>query len=156
MEVTNWIQNLDKLISSLSSTLLLCACGLSYLTLCNPMDCSPPGSSVHGILQARILEWVAISFSRDLPDPGIKPSSLTSPALVGGSFLKQTKNYLFFNWRIIALQNFVIFCQISTWISHRYIYIPTRLNLPPISLPIPPLWVDIEPLFEFPETYSHG
>ena len=34
-----------------------------YLTLCNPMDCSPPGSSVHGILQARILEWVAISFS---------------------------------------------------------------------------------------------
>ena len=33
-------------------------------TLCNPMDCSLPGSSVHGILQARILEWVAISFSR--------------------------------------------------------------------------------------------
>ena len=33
-------------------------------TLCNPMDCSPPGSSVHGISQARILEWVAISFSR--------------------------------------------------------------------------------------------
>ena len=31
----------------------------SCLTLCNPMDCSPPGSSVHGILQARILEWVA-------------------------------------------------------------------------------------------------
>ena len=36
----------------------------SCLTLCNPMDCSPPGSSVHGILQARILEWVAISSSR--------------------------------------------------------------------------------------------
>ena len=33
-------------------------------TLCNPMDCSLPGSSVHGILQARILEWVAISYSR--------------------------------------------------------------------------------------------
>jgi len=33
-------------------------------TLCDPMDCSPPGSSVHGILQARIVEWVAISFSR--------------------------------------------------------------------------------------------
>ena len=36
----------------------------SCLTLCNPVDGSPPGSSVHGILQARILEWVAISFSR--------------------------------------------------------------------------------------------
>ena len=33
-------------------------------TLCDPMDCSPPGSSIHGILQARILEWVAIPFSR--------------------------------------------------------------------------------------------
>ena len=32
-------------------------------TLCNPMDCNPPGSFVHGILQARVLEWVAISFS---------------------------------------------------------------------------------------------
>ena len=36
----------------------------SYLNLCNPMDCSPPGSSVHRIFQARILEWVAISTSR--------------------------------------------------------------------------------------------
>ena len=36
----------------------------SCLTLCNPMDCSPPGSSVHGISQARILEWVAMPFSR--------------------------------------------------------------------------------------------
>ena len=35
-----------------------------YLTPCEPVDCSPPGSSVHGILQARILEWVAISSSR--------------------------------------------------------------------------------------------
>ena len=43
----------------------------SCLTLCNPMDYSPPGSPVLGILQARILEWVAIPFSRDLPDPGI-------------------------------------------------------------------------------------
>ena len=36
----------------------------SHLTLCNPMDCSPSSSSVHGILQARILRWVAIPFSR--------------------------------------------------------------------------------------------
>ena len=35
----------------------------SCLTLCDPVDCSPPGSSVHGSLQARILEWVAISYN---------------------------------------------------------------------------------------------
>ena len=43
----------------------------SCLTLGNPMDCNPPGSSVHGILQARILEWVAIPFF------GIEPGSPT-------------------------------------------------------------------------------
>ena len=52
--------------------------------LCDPMDCSLPGSSVHGILQARIQEWAAISFSGDLSEPGLKPVSLTSPALAGG------------------------------------------------------------------------
>ena len=36
----------------------------SHPTLCDPMDCSPPGSSIHGIFQARVLEWVAIPFSR--------------------------------------------------------------------------------------------
>ena len=40
---------------------------------CNAVDYSLPGSSVLGILQARILEWAAISFSRDVPYPGIKP-----------------------------------------------------------------------------------
>ena len=50
----------------------------SCLTFCDHMNCSPPGSSAHGILQARILEWGAILFSRDLPDPGIETGS---PAL---------------------------------------------------------------------------
>ena len=45
------------------------------------MDRSLPGSSVHGILQARILEWVAISFSKGSSDPGIEPKSPMSPAL---------------------------------------------------------------------------
>ena len=39
------------------------------LTLCNPMDCCPPGSSVHGILQGRILEWITTSSSRGSPQP---------------------------------------------------------------------------------------
>ena len=53
--------------------------------LCDPMDCSPPGSSVHGIFQTRILEWVAISFSRQSSQPRDQThiSSLTSPALAG-------------------------------------------------------------------------
>ena len=51
------------------------------------MDCSPPGPSVPGIFQARLLKQVAISSSRDLPDPGIEPTSLTLPAMVGGSLL---------------------------------------------------------------------
>ena len=45
-----------------------------------PTDCSPPGSSVRGILQARILEWVAISSPGDLPNPGIEPGSPTLQA----------------------------------------------------------------------------
>ena len=48
------------------------------------MDCSLPGSSVHGIFQARILEWVAVSRSRDLPHPGTESTSLMSPALGNG------------------------------------------------------------------------
>ena len=52
----------------------------SYLILCDPMDCSPPGSSVLGILQARILEWVAILSPGDLP--GLIPGS---PALQADS-----------------------------------------------------------------------
>ena len=51
-------------------------------TLCEPMDYIPPGSSVHGILQASILEWIAIPFSRGSPEPGIE---LISPALQADS-----------------------------------------------------------------------
>ena len=54
----------------------------SCLTLCNPMDCRLSGSSVHGILQARILEQVAMPSSGDLPNPGIEPMS---PTLQGDS-----------------------------------------------------------------------
>ena len=49
-------------------------------SLCDPMDCSLPGSSVRGILQARILEWVAIPFSRGSSNPEIQPGSPTLQA----------------------------------------------------------------------------
>ena len=58
----------------------------SCLTLCNPIDCSPQDSSVYGIFQAKILEWIAISFCGDLPNPGIESASLTSPTLAGRFF----------------------------------------------------------------------
>ena len=56
-------------------------------TLRDPMDYGLPGSSVHGILQARILEWVAMPSSRGSSDPGIEPASFTSPALAGRFFV---------------------------------------------------------------------
>ena len=60
---------------------------LSCPPLCDPMDCSSPGSSVHGILQARILEWVAFPPSEDLPNPGIRPVSPASPTSQTDSLL---------------------------------------------------------------------
>ena len=57
----------------------------SSSTLCNPLDCSSPGSFVHEIFQARILVQVAISYSKDLSSPGIEPTSPVSPALQVGS-----------------------------------------------------------------------
>ena len=56
------------------------------------MGCSPPGSSVHGTLQARKLEWVAMPSSRGLPNPGIERISLISPALTGGLFMRLCEN----------------------------------------------------------------
>ena len=53
-------------------------------TLCDPMDCSPPGSSVHGILQAKTLDGLPFPSPGDLSDPGIKPRS---PALQADSLL---------------------------------------------------------------------
>ena len=72
-----------------ASDSVICCCCLvanSYLTLCDPVHCSPPGSSIHGILQARTLEWVAISFSRGSSWSRITPAS---PALAGRFFITE-------------------------------------------------------------------
>ena len=66
-----------------------CVCMLSRFSciwLWDTMDCSPPGSSVHGILQARILEWLPCPPPGDSPHPGTEPESLTSPVLAGRFF----------------------------------------------------------------------
>ena len=64
----------------------VCAKSLqSCPTLCNPVDCSPPGSSVRGISQARILEWVPMPSSRGSSRPRIEPAILVSLTLQAGS-----------------------------------------------------------------------
>ena len=65
----------------------------SCLILCNPVDCSLPGSSVHGVLQARILEWIAISYSRDLPEQGIETVFLPSALVVDFYLCATGDNY---------------------------------------------------------------
>ena len=72
-----------------SSSLESCLRAQLLTTLCDPGDCSPPGSSVHGVLQARILEWVANSFSRgsSRPRDGTHASCVSCvPCIAGGFF----------------------------------------------------------------------
>ena len=72
------------LLYSKVNRLYVCVCSVACrVQLGDPVDCTLPGSSVHGIFQARILECVAMPSSRDLPDSGIEPGSLKPPALAG-------------------------------------------------------------------------
>ena len=73
----------------IAKIMILHLCELSYFShiwFCNLMDCSLPNSLVHRILQARILEWIAMPSPGHLPDPGIKPTSLLYTALAGKFF----------------------------------------------------------------------
>ena len=103
-------------------------------TLCDPVDYSPPGSSVHGILQARIPEWVAIPFSRGIfrtqgSNPGLwhcrqilyHLSCQGSPC---GDYWTFKNWLLYFNWRLITLHYCGCFCHTSTWISHGCTCVP--------------------------------
>ena len=68
----------------MSNSLYVCMLScFSHVRLCDPVDCSLPGSSVHEILQARILEWVAVPSSRGSSNLGIELESLMPPALAG-------------------------------------------------------------------------
>ena len=86
----------------------VCVCALtqSCLTLCDPMDYSTPGSSVHGSFQGRLLEWVAISFL--VPNTGIK---LMSPDLVGRCFTTGPPTNIFWVPPIGAIYSPVYFIQ---------------------------------------------
>ena len=70
-------------LETITTLLIGYECMLScflFPTLCDCIDCSPPGSSVQGILRARTVKWSAMSSSRDLLDPEVKPTSPVSPA----------------------------------------------------------------------------
>ena len=91
--LVSWRQNrprtmtISRLEVSCSITVCVCVCvcvcAQSHPTLCNPMDCSPPVSSVHGILQAKVLEWLAISCSRG----SSQPMDRTWVSCIAGRFL---------------------------------------------------------------------
>ena len=81
-----------SLPSSLSSRMVCCLVAKLCPTLCNPMDCSPPGASVHGMFQARTLGWVAISSSRGSSQPRDWTASL---ALAGGFFYQLSHQGIF-------------------------------------------------------------
>ena len=113
---------LSLVIPLLSTCVCVCVCVKviqSCTTVCNPMD-----YTVHGVLQARILEWIAFPFSEDLPNPGIEPGSPTlqadslpaeppgkpkntgvgSLSLLQGIFLTQELNWGLLHYRQILYQ----------------------------------------------------
>ena len=84
--------------------------------LCNPMDCSPPGSSVHGISQARMLEWVAVSFSRG----SSKLRGQTRISYIAGGFFTteppgKSSTFEYFLWK----ENWLIYLSrwVNTWLE---------------------------------------
>ena len=94
------------------------------------MDCSLPGSSSHGIFQARVLEWVAISFSRGSSDPGIEPGSpeLQADALQSEPpgkprCAKKKKSILIIGWvELCCLQGCrVLVVGVSKWLKDKMI-----------------------------------
>ena len=84
MDFSSWDLSPPRIIHSCAKSLQSCP------ALYDLMDCSPPGSSVHRTLQARTREQAAMPFSRDLPDPGIEPGSLSLLRWAGRLFTSST------------------------------------------------------------------
>ena len=106
-----------------------------------------PGNWDHGGRGRRSQEW-CLDMNNGVNGGTLhwETKHLKKEKLRGRKRTEFLKKLFMFYWKIIALQNFAVLCQTSTWISHRYTYVPSLLNLPFISLPILPLQVDIEPL----------
>ena len=104
----------------------VCVCVLVTqlcLTLWDTMECSSTVSFVHGILQARILEWVAIPFSRDLPDLGIYPGY---PALQADSLLSEPPSHQSVQIQVkykLRYKIRAIVCEINLGLKFRHILV---------------------------------
>ena len=89
----------------------------SYPTLCDPMDCSPPGASLHGVLQARMLEWVAMPSSRGSSPPRDRTHIACAPCIAGGFFMPEPPGKC--NWCLRPPSEYLYFyvwiCFSSFW-----------------------------------------
>ena len=109
------------MVSSLKTVLLFsfntCASSVtqSCLTLCDPMDCILPGSSVHGTFQARILEYVAISFSRDFSWPRNQTLVSCISCTAGRFFTADIYTFIFFSFVYCGLN------PVQYWVDLSYI-----------------------------------
>ena len=125
------------LLINVNSHILLLAKSLqSCPTLCNSLDCSLPSSSVHGILQAGILEWLPFPSPGDLLDPGIKPRSSVSPALAEGFFTTSA------TWKahvsLVALVLDSLGLEDGGWMMGRITsFFSSFFIFPPVTFPSP-------------------
>ena len=132
----------QNLMSSFTSS-ELCVCQVASVVSDSLQpygrDCSPPGSSVHGILQARILEWLPWPPPGDLPDPGIEPTSLMPPALAGGLFTTSATRGPCKGILAVYAQNisplFFRTCPKQTKLSLLKTIIRSRMDINPVYIP---------------------
>ena len=101
-------------INNNEESFLACVCAQSYPTLCNPMDCRPPGSPAYELLQSKYWSVLPFPSPRHLPNPGIEPTSLESPALAGRSLPlvppgKQSLD-LWWHFSFWGTMDIIIFC----------------------------------------------
>ena len=114
---------IEEIISPTVSYVHACVLTQLCLTFCNPMDCSPPDFSVHGILQARILEWVDMPSSREsswLREYKVFTKTGQGPWLRGDSTLGPQYNKLHSTICIVLLSEFVSW---NTWLQQYFTHI---------------------------------
>ena len=126
-----WVMTLtDTSVSSICVCLVTQSCP----TLCDPLDCSPPGSSVHGIFQQKCWSGLPFPALGDLTDPGVEPASIVSPTL-GGRFLT---TYGTLETHISSIRSFKLnLLETSTFCHNMPLWIYFRLCLSLSSLIFP-------------------